>query len=143
MNWWSWCIFGVVLLGLELFAIDAQFYLVFAGIAAIVVGLLGLVGITLPEWAQWIGFGALALVAMFTIRRQIYEKLLSKPSGKVNTDIHQHVVVAQVLAPGTSCRIEYRGTGWTALNIGKEAIPAGGEARIESIDGLTLHVRAL
>jgi len=143
MAWWSWCIFGVVLLGLELLAIDAQFYLVFTGVAAIVVGLLGLVGIALPEWAQWIAFGVLSLVAMFTIRRQIYERLLSKPGGKVSTDIHQHVVVAQALEPGTSCRIEYRGTGWTAINVGKEAIAAGGEARIESIEGLTLHVRAL
>jgi membrane protein implicated in regulation of membrane protease activity len=143
MAWWSWCILGFVLLGLELLAIDAQFYLVFAGVAAIVVGLLGLVGIALPEWAQWIAFAVLSLVAMFTIRRQIYEKLLSKPGGKVSTDIHQHVVIGQALEPGKSCRIEYRGSGWTAINVGKEPIAAGGEARIESIDGLTLHVRAL
>ena len=143
MAWWSWCILGFVLLGLELFAIDAQFYLVFAGVAAIVVGLLGLVGIALPEWAQWIAFAVLSLVAMFTIRRQIYEKLLSKPGGKVSTDIHQHVVIGQALEPGKSCRIEYRGSGWTAINVGKEPIAAGGDARIESIDGLTLHVRAL
>ncbi len=143
MVWWSWGILGFALLGLELFAIDAQFFLVFAGVAAIVVGLLGLVGIDLPQWAQWIAFAVLAVVAMFTIRRQIYEKLLSKPGGKVSTDIHQHVVVAQALDPGKSARIEYRGTGWTAINVGKDSIPAGGEARIESIDGLTLHVRAL
>jgi membrane protein implicated in regulation of membrane protease activity len=143
MNWWSWGILGFALLGLELFAIDAQFFLVFAGVAAIVVGLLGLLGIDLPQWAQWIAFAILALVAMFTIRRQVYEKLLSKPGGKVNSDIHQHVVIAQALEPGKSARIEYRGTGWTAINVGKESIQAGGEARIESIDGLTLHVRAL
>ena len=34
MAWWSWCILGVVLLGIELLAVDAQFYLVFAGLAA-------------------------------------------------------------------------------------------------------------
>lgn len=143
MAWWSWGIFGFALLGLELVAIDAQFYLVFAGVAAIVVGLLQLIGVPLPDWTQWIAFAVLSLVAMFTIRRQVYEKLLAKPAGKVNTDIHQHVVVGQSLDPGKSCRIEYRGTGWTAVNVGKEAIPAGGEARIESIDGLTLHVRAI
>ncbi len=143
MAWWSWGIFGFALLGLELFAIDAQFFLVFAGVAAILVGVLGLAGIDLPQWAQWIAFAVLALVAMFTIRRQVYEKLLSKPGAKVSTDIHQRVVVVQALDPGKSCRIEYRGSGWTAINVGKESIPAGGEARIESIDGLTLHLRAL
>ena len=71
MAWWSWGILGFVLLGLELGAIDAQFYLVFAGVAAVVVGLVGLVGIDLPPWAQWAAFAALSLAAMFTIRRHI------------------------------------------------------------------------
>jgi membrane protein implicated in regulation of membrane protease activity len=127
---------------MELFAVDAQFYLVFAGLSAVVVGLLGLAGIDLPVWAQWLSFAVLSLVAMFTIRQQIYEKLLSKPLGKVNTDIDQRIVIGQELAPGKSCRIEYRGSGWTAVNVGKHVIPAGGDARIDSIDGLTLHVRS-
>jgi membrane protein implicated in regulation of membrane protease activity len=142
MAWWTWCILGVALLGMELFAVDAQFYLVFAGLAAVVVGLLGLVGIELPVWAQWLSFAALSLVAMFTIRRQVYQKLLSKPLGKVSSDIDQRIVLGQELAPGKSCRIEYRGSGWTAINVGKHVIPAGGDARIDSIEGLTLHVRS-
>ena len=32
MAWWGWCVFGVALLGVELFAVDAQFYLVFLGV---------------------------------------------------------------------------------------------------------------
>jgi membrane protein implicated in regulation of membrane protease activity len=143
MAWWSWGILGMALLGMELFAVDAQFYLVFAGLAAIVVGALGLLGIELPVWAQWLAFAALSLVAMFTVRRQIYQKLLSKPLGKVNTDVDQQVVVVEELAPGKSCRIEYRGSGWTAVNVGAHVIPAGGAARIDAIEGLTLHVRAL
>ena len=144
MEWWSWCILGVVLLGIELFAVDAQFYLVFAGLAAIVVGLLGLVGIDLPVWAQWLSFTVLALGTVFTVRKQIYSMLMSKPTlGKINTDVDQRIVVTQELPPGKSCRIEYRGSGWTALNVGERPIAAGAPARIDSIDGLTLHVRAL
>jgi membrane protein implicated in regulation of membrane protease activity len=52
-------------------------------------------------------------------------------------------LLTEELAPGNSCRIEYRGSGWTALNIGDQVIPSGGAARIDSIDGLTLRVRAL
>ena len=143
MAWWSWGIFGVALLAIELLAVDAQFYLVLAGAAAIVVGLVGLAGAPLPDSLQWVAFAVLSLVAMFTVRRPVYDKLLNKPVGKVSSDIHQRVVIGQVLDPGKSCRIEYRGSGWTAVNVGKEPIPAGGEARIESIDGLTLHVCAL
>ena len=143
MEWWSWCILGVVLLGVELLALDAQFYLVFAGLAAIVVGVLNLVGVELPAAGQWLLFAALAIAAMFTLRRPIYAKIMNKPFGNVSTDLEQRVVLTQELAPGKSCRIEYRGTGWTAVNIGDQAIPSGGAARIDSIEGVTLRVRAI
>jgi membrane protein implicated in regulation of membrane protease activity len=142
MVWWGWCIFGVVLLGAELLAVDAQFYLVFAGLAAVVVGLLGLVGLELPIAGQWLLFAVVAVSAMFTLRRPIYAKLMNKPLGNVSTDLEQRVVLAQELAPGKSCRIEYRGSGWTAINIGDQPIPSGGAARIDSIDGVTLRLRA-
>ena len=41
---------GTLLLCAELFAIDAQFYLIFIGAGAIVVGLIGLAGIEFPVW---------------------------------------------------------------------------------------------
>ena len=143
MAWWSWCILGVVLLGVELLAVDAQFYLVFAGLSAVVVGLLGLVGLELPVAGQWLLFAVVAVTAMFTLRRPIYAKLMNKPFGNISTDLDQRVVLSQELAPGKSCRIEYRGSGWTALNIGDQVIPPGGAARIDSIDGVTLRVRAI
>jgi membrane protein implicated in regulation of membrane protease activity len=143
MNWWGWCILGLVLFGIELFAVDAQFYLIFAGIAALLVGVLGLTGIDLPTWAQWATFGILAIVTMFTVRKQIYLKLMSKPMGNVSTDVDREILLKQDLPPGKACRIEYRGSGWTAVNVGEQAIAAGSHARIDSIDGLTLKLRAL
>ena len=144
MAWWSWGILGMALLCVELLAVDAQFYLVLAGVAAILVGLLGLVGIDLPVYGQWLLFAVLAIATMFTVRGRIYGALMSNPKlGKISTDLDQHVVVTQELAPGKSCRLEYRGSGWTALNVGERAIAAGDSARIDSIEGLTLHVRAL
>ena len=68
---------------------------------------------------------------------------MNRPFGNVSTDLEQRVVLTQELAPGKSCRIEYRGSGWTAMNIGDEPIPQGGAARIDSIDGVTLRVRAI
>ena len=143
MAWWGWCIFGMVLLGVELLAVDAQFYLVFAGLSAVAVGLFGLVGLELPIAGQWLAFAVLAVTAMFTLRRPIYARLMNKPFANVNTDLDQRVVLSQELGPGKTCRIEYRGSGWTALNIGDQAIPSGAAARIDSIDGVTLRVRAI
>jgi membrane protein implicated in regulation of membrane protease activity len=141
MAWWSWCIIGTLLLGAELFAIDAQFYLVFIGAGAIVVGLVGLIGVDLPSWAQWLLFAALSITAMVTVRRQLYEKLRHRPLGRVDTDVNRRILVSQDLAPGKACRVEYRGSGWTAINVGDQVIPAGTDASIDAVDGVTLHVR--
>ena len=46
------------------------------------------------------------------------------------------------LPPGETCRIEYRGSSWNAINCGTSVIAAGARARIERVDGLTLVVHA-
>ena len=75
MAWWSWMVLGAVLLAAELFAVDAQFYLVFLGVSAALVGLASLFGIAMPEWAQWLAFATLSLIFFFTFRRTLYEKI--------------------------------------------------------------------
>jgi membrane protein implicated in regulation of membrane protease activity len=141
MSWWGWCIIGTLLLAAELFAVDAQFYLIFIGLGAIVVGVIGLVGIDLPDWAQWMTFAVVSVAAMLTVRRTMYEKLRGRLVGKVDSDVAQRVLIPEALAPGKSMRIEYRGSGWTALNVGDRPIPGGEGVRIEAVDGLTLSVR--
>jgi membrane protein implicated in regulation of membrane protease activity len=142
MPWWGWIIMGALLLGAELFAIDAEFYLVFIGIAALVVGIGDLVGLDLPVWLQWLCFAALAIVTMLTVRRQVYDKLRNRPLGEVDGDVGRSLALAEELAPGQSCRAEYRGSTWTAVNVGARPIPAGGDARIEAVEGVTLRIRA-
>jgi membrane protein implicated in regulation of membrane protease activity len=142
MQWWTWFVLGTLLLAIELFAIDAQFFLIFIGAAAIVVGLIGMLGINLPVGLQWVLFAGLSIAALATMRRQIYAKIRSRPLASVDTDVNQRVRITEELPPGKSMRVEYRGTAWTALNVGKQPIPAGQDVRIESVDGLTLHVRS-
>lgn len=142
MTWWSWMILGAVLLGAELFAIDAQFYLVFLGIAAALVGLAGLLGIAMPEWGQWMAFAALALISFFTFRKSLYEKIRGGAVGFHATLTGNTVKVDEELAPDAEMRLEYRGTKWTARNIGESAIAAGSRATVVEVDGLTLRIKA-
>ena len=143
MPWWAWLVLGIGLLGVEMFVIDAQFYLVFIGLSAAVVGLLGLAGVHLPNWTQWLVFSALAIVAMLAFRRRLYEMVRNR-SGRVDErlTVGDRVVVPARLEPGQSGRVDYRGTSWTARNTGSEPIEAGREAVISAVDGLTLHVKA-
>lgn len=143
MPWWAWLVLGIGLLGVEMFVIDAQFYLVFIGISAAIVGLVGLAGLELPTWAQWLIFSVLAIVAMVTFRRRLYE-LVRNRSGRVEErlSVGDRVTIPSRLDPGQSGRVEHRGTSWTARNAGEHAIEAGHEAVISQIDGLILHVKA-
>jgi len=143
MPWWAWVVFGIGLLGVEMLVIDAQFYLVFIGLSAALVGLLGLFGINLPEWVQWLTFSVLAITAMLAFRRRIYE-LVRGRSGQVDErlTVGDKVVVPARLEPGQSGRVDYRGSSWTARNTGGQPIEAGHEAVIDRVDGLTLHLKA-
>ncbi len=142
MTWWGWMILGAVLLGAELFAIDAQFYLVFLGVSAALVGLAGLLGIVMPEWAQWMAFAALSLISFFTFRQSVYEKIRGDAVGFNETLAGTSVTVPEELAPGAETRLDYRGTKWTVRNIGDAAIAAGARGTVVEVDGLTLRIRA-
>jgi membrane protein implicated in regulation of membrane protease activity len=142
MQWWAWIAVGTILLGSELAFVDAQFYLVFVGSAALLVGFLDLAGLVRADWLQWVAFTALAVVSMVGFRRRIYERMRrtlphmkSGPAGEV-------VMLTALLPPGETCRVEFRGSSWNAINGGKSVIAAGARARIERVDGLTLVVYA-
>ncbi len=144
MPWWGWIIFGALLLGSELMFIDAAFYLVFIGLAAIITGLAGLLGMSLEYWVQWILFAGLSLVAMVLFRRQLYKKLRGGNSTGYQTGpAGETVKLEQDLAPGDRARISYRGTTWTILNMGTEVMSKGENVRIHSVDGLTLKIEKL
>lgn len=142
MTWWGWMILGAILLGAELVAIDAQFYLVFLGVSAAIVGLAGLLGITMPEWAQWMAFAALSLISFFTFRKSLYEKIRGGAVGFNETLAGNTVNVRNELAPGEETRLEYRGSKWTVRNTGSTPIPGGSRATVVKVDGLTLHIEA-
>ncbi|MET0497403.1 MAG: NfeD family protein [Steroidobacteraceae bacterium] len=46
------------------------------------------------------------------------------------------------MEPSKTCRVDYRGSSWTARNVDETAIEAGREAVIARVDGLVLLVRA-
>lgn len=144
MPWWGWLVLAAALLSIELFVIDAQFYLVFLGISAALVAFLDLAEPSMAAWHQWLAFAVLALVTMVAFRDRVYQ-LVRKRTGHVDQrlTLGDRVVIPVRLEPGQSCRAEYRGSSWTARNVDQLPIDAGKEAVIAHVDGLTLHVRAV
>ena len=140
MTWWSWLILGAFLFGAELFAIDAQFFLIFLGVSAALVGVLEVLGLTMPEWAQWLTFAALSLVSMFTFRKRIYSKIHGNVPGFKEGVAGEYVNVPNDLAPGEQSRISFRGSDWTVVNSGDVTISGGARAKILRNEGITLHI---
>jgi len=142
MTWWIWMVLGAVILGVELLAVDAQFYLVFMGISAALVGLAGLLGITLPEWAQWMAFASLSLLSFFTFRKGLYAKIHGGVVGFRDNLSGDTISINEDIEPNDEARVEHRGSKWTARNTGSATIAAGSRAKVVRVDGLTLHVEA-
>lgn len=133
---------GVILFGAELAFIDAQFYLVFVGLAAIVVGLL-VASTTVVQWAQWALFAVLSIASMVLFRSRIYRRLRGNPPEVHAGPIGGVLTLPAALAPGESCRVEHAGSFWTVQNASAIPLLAGVRVRIASVQGLTLLVEPI
>ena len=140
MEWWAWIAVGAILLGSELAFVDAQFYLVFVGASAFVVGMVQATGLGLAVWLQWLIFAVLAATSMLAFRRRIYERMRRGLPAMKGGPAGEIVTLPMALPPGETCRLEFRGCSWSAINGGRALIAAGARARIERVDGLTLVV---
>ena len=140
MPWWGWIIFGALLLGSELLAIDVGFYLVFIGIAAAITGLIELTGIGLEPWLQWILFSVIALMFMVLFRKKLYHKLRGSGVGYETGPAGEIVTLEQTLQPGEKGRLSHRGTDWNVVNESNQALATGSRVKISRVDGLTLKL---
>ena len=141
MNWWGWAIAGAIFLGAELVFVNAEFYLVFIGSAAMAVGIITAFVPSLVTWVQWALFAALAIVSLWLFRSRVYDRL-HRHAPPVRTGPVGGTITLQVsLAPGETCQAEHGGTLWTIRNDSTAPIPSGTQARIAKVQGLTLLVR--
>jgi len=140
MPWWGWIVLGAVLLGAETL-VDAQFYLVFFGVAALATGALAALGIAEPAWLQWAIFGALCVAGAATFRPRLYG-MLRRSDADVGQGTVGELAVARIpIAPGARGQVELRGTVWEARNTGPSPIAPGESARVERVEGLVLELR--
>ena len=141
MPWWGWVVIGVVLLGAELLLIDSAFYLVFLGLAAILVGFLGAAHLSGPPAAQWAIFGMLALVLLVGFRRRVYGLVRGTDAPGHQALVGDLAVARESIAPGKQGHAELHGAVWSARNVGNSPLEPGQPARVEGVEGLVLRIR--
>ena len=142
MPWWGWIIVGVVLLSAELLAIEAQFYLVLLGVAALLTGIGVVSGLPGQPYAEWALFAVLAIVLMFGVRRQLYGRLVGPPPPMYEVVVGEIAMLSETIEPGAMGRARLRGTDWTARNVGRIALTEGQRARIERVENLVIDLQA-
>jgi membrane protein implicated in regulation of membrane protease activity len=140
--WWLWLLLGLVLLGVELLT-PGGFYVLFFGVAALVVGCLAGLGVGGPVWVQLVVFSVLSVAFLALLRPHLVRWTRSEERpDPMDTLEGESAVLADDLAPGAYGKAELRGTTWTVLNRDQRPLARGQRARVVRVDGLTLWVEA-
>lgn len=138
MEWWMWLAAGLVLVVAEL-ATPGGFVIIFFGIAALVVGLSGVLGVVTSVPLQLLLFSALSIGMMAFLRERLQSKL--RPQAvDVDSLIGDLAIPQERLSPGVVGRVEVRGSTWSARNTSNVTLDPGVRARVAAVDGLTLAV---
>ena len=141
MPWWGWIALGTLLLGSEMLLVDLDFYLVFLGMSALLVGVAALAGLDDPTWIQWLLFAGLSLVTLVGFRQRVYGKLRGNVPGLGADFVDEKGRARERIEPNENGSVELRGSVWNARNEGEQPIEAGGQARVVRTEGVTLVVR--
>lgn len=138
--WWHWLALGLILIALEL-AASGGFYIIFFGVAAVVIAALSLVGVAGPVWLQLLLFSILAVISLLFFRNPMLRWMkLDKASSDVDSLVGETAVVTQSIAAGDVGRVELRGTSWTARNRGTETLTTGRRCVVVAVDRLMLII---
>lgn len=140
MSWWIWVLAGFALLAIEM--ASTTMHVGFFGLGAFIEGLLVSLGVGGPLWAQILTFTIVSLVLLFLIRPYVMRKMNLTETRVVDTLIGESAVAIDTMGPGVIGKAEMRGSTWTAINAGTNPLQPGQRARVERVDGLTIHIRA-
>lgn len=138
--WWEWLLLGFGLMAAEL-ATPGGFYILFFGLAAVVIGLLESVGAAGPLWFQLLLFSVLSVGSLLVFRGRLLKWFQADPQlPSVDRLVGEVGTATEDLTPDQVGRVELRGTTWSARNRGAHPITRGARVTVVGVDGLMLFV---
>src|SRR5688572_3849923 len=140
MAWWHWIVLGLLLVALEM-AVAGGFYVIFFGIAAIIIGALHTLDLAGPLWFQFLLFSALSIGSLLFFRRPFMRWMqLDRPGSDVDSMIGETAVPLEDIEAGAVGRAELRGTVWSARNRANAAVRRGQRCTVVAVDRLMIFV---
>jgi inner membrane protein len=136
--WWHWICLGLLLMLAEATAAGG-FYLLFVGIAALLVGAITLVVPTV--WVQITLFAVLSAGLIATLRKPLVERV-RKTTRQADTPefIGETARAVEPISAGKEGRVELRGSTWQARNSGSADLAQGAACTIVAREGIKMVV---
>jgi len=141
MDWWIWLLIGL-LLALAEVVTPGGFYILFFGIGALLVGILGMAGLSGPAWFQVLLFSLISVGALWLFREKLLQLTQSKTPASVDSYVGETARACEDIAVNEMGKAELRGASWNVRNVGSTPLAPGARCIVERVEGLTLHVRA-
>ena len=136
--WWYWICLGLFFLLAEALT-PGGFYMLFIGIAALIVGVLSL-GVH-AAWIQIALFAVLSTVLIVTLRKSLVERVRKTT---VQADVPEFIGEAaravEPIASGKEGKVELRGSIWSARNEGTVDLPKDAPCTVVAREGLKMVV---
>jgi membrane protein implicated in regulation of membrane protease activity len=142
MNWWIWAVLGLLLAAGEILT-PGGFFVVFFGLAALVVALLAFVGLADALWFQILLFSVFSVASLLLFRNPLLRWMARHTPKTVDVDsfIGELAVASSAIPPGGVGQAQLRGSSWNARNASTAAIAAGGRCRVTRVDGLVIWIQ--
>lgn len=141
MIWWYWLLLGLLLLGAEMMT-PGGFYILFFGLAALVVGAIAGSGLVEGDSAQWLLFSGIAIASLLVFRGPLLARISAAEVKHPDVDsmVGEVAIPVETLAAGAIGKVELRGTTWSARNAGPTPLNKGQRSKVTGMDGLTLLI---
>ena len=141
MTWWYWLVLGLVLIALEM-ASSGGFYIIFFGVAAVVVALLAATGLVAAH-----GCSGCCSRCSRSSRSPVPQSHDAEAESGGGRRRHRYAGRrnwhgARRMGAGANGHVELRGTTWSARNTGSTPLRRGQRCVVVRADRLTLLVKA-
>jgi membrane protein implicated in regulation of membrane protease activity len=140
--WWLWLVVGLALFAGEQF-VPTGLYLLFFGVSAALVGLIGFVGLVTDLPLQLLLFAVFSLVSLVAFRGGLAARLHSGGTTGLAELVGETAVALGPVSTNAVGSAELRGAIWRMRNVGKFDVAEGQRCRVEQVDGLELWVRGV
>lgn len=141
MIWWHWLLLGLLLLGAEMMT-PGGFYILFFGLAALLVGAIAWLELVPGESMQWLLFSGIAIASLLLFRGPLLTRINASEVKHPDVDsmMGEIAIPIDTLGAGAIGKVELRGTTWSARNTGPSPLIKGQRSKVTGMDGLTLLI---